>query len=231
MNITIVQGNDCQLPFADVNIVIDVIRAFTVSHLCFLQGVKEIWLAKDTKVAFSLKEKHKDFLLAGEINGLPIENFDLDNSPNNIITHDLTNKTIVQKTTNGVRATLNSLQAKDVIVTGFSNANTTASFIKNHIMPQNPTPTIHLVASHPSSDEDLACAEYINAILKGEDTPTEDTVIKRIKQAEAARKFHDRTQPDFSKEDLDYCTEVRSSSFIMKVNNNHETPKIERYNI
>ena len=85
MNISIFRGNDLTLPWADANVVIDVVRAFTVAHYAFLRGAEEIRLVPDVEAALAVREKQPEVLLAGEIGGLPIEGFDLDNSRRLII--------------------------------------------------------------------------------------------------------------------------------------------------
>ena len=71
--INIYQGNDLTLPDADINVVIDVVRAFTVSHYAFIRGAENIFLVPTVEDALSLKKTHPKSLLAGEINGLPID--------------------------------------------------------------------------------------------------------------------------------------------------------------
>ncbi|MDZ5473956.1 2-phosphosulfolactate phosphatase [Bacillus sp. 31A1R] len=230
MDIQIVQGNEIELENSTVNIVIDVIRAFTVAHHAFLQGVDKILLVKSVEEAFQIKNDHQDYLLAGEIKGLPIEGFQLDNSPYRIQHEEVRRKTLVQRTTNGVKATLNSLNADDVFVTGFSNARTTARYIQKLLRDKKDS-TVHIIASHPTSDDDLACAEYIKGLLEGNENVTPKHVIKRINESEVAKKFFDSTMPEFNSTDLLYCTKEIESSFVMRVNMKNEIPTIERIDV
>lgn len=229
--IQIVQGNNHRLPDAEVHVVIDVIRAFTVAHYAFIRGARRIVLAGSLEEAFRFKRDDPDCLLAGEINGLPIPGFDLDNSPARIAQVDLTGKTLIQKTTNGVEAALNSLNAKHVFVTGFSNAATTAAWIKSRLMSASSELTLHLVASHPTGDDDLACAEYIAGILRGDGRPTAAQTLERIRGSEAAAKFWDPKQPAFFPEDLELCLRERLAGFVMKVITRGGIPVVERENI
>lgn len=73
MTITIVQGNDHSLPFSDIHIVIDVIRAFTVAHYAFLNGAKKILLVQTAEEALKLKESHPDYLLMEKNMGLRLK--------------------------------------------------------------------------------------------------------------------------------------------------------------
>lgn len=229
--IQIVQGNNHRLADAEIHVVIDVIRAFTVAHYAFIQGANRIILAGSLEEAFRFKRDHPDHLLAGEISGLPIPGFDLDNSPARIAQADLSGKTLVQKTTNGVEATLNSLNAKQIFVTGFSNAATTAAWIKSRLMGGRPEPSMHLIASHPSGDDDLACAEYIAGILRGDGQPTAAQTLERIRRSEAAAKFFDPEQPTFWPEDMELCLRECPSDFVMKVAIHDGVPVIEREHV
>ncbi|RLL43731.1 2-phosphosulfolactate phosphatase [Oceanobacillus piezotolerans] len=228
MQVNIYQGRTPSPETADITIVIDVIRAFTVAHYAFLQGAYRIFLAETVEQALLIKEKHPEYLLAGEVGGLPIEGFDLDNSPYHIKGENLKGKTLVQMTTNGVRATLNNLSSEQVFVTGFSNAKQTATFIKDNAKEKS---KVNIIASHPSGDDDLACAEYINSILKGSDTVTIDEIIKRIQDSSVAQKFFDRNEPNFKEEDILLCTKELHSDFVMKVNKLSRFPMIERVNL
>jgi 2-phosphosulfolactate phosphatase len=212
--IRIFRGNDLTLPDADANVVIDVVRAFTVSHYAFLKGAGKILLVPDVEEALAVREEMSGVLLAGEIGGLPIEGFDLDNSPRRFDRSDLQGRTIVQKTTNGVKAALHSLGAPTVLVTGFSNARATAEFLLRSFGGK--TARINLVASHPTGDEDLACAEYIKALLEGE-AMEEDEVRRRIFGSDTAQKFLDPSNPDFDPADIDYCAEPLPAAFVMAV--------------
>ena len=84
MQVNIYQGRAISPQVAEITIVIDVIRAFTVAHYAFLQGASSIYLAETVEQAFQISEKQQELLLAGEVGGLPIEGFDLDNSPYDI---------------------------------------------------------------------------------------------------------------------------------------------------
>lgn len=226
MEINIHQGNCPTLKHAQVNIVIDVIRAFTVAHYAFIHGAKEIWLARTQNEAFLLKENYPDHLLAGEVNGLPIEGFDLDNSPKTIVESNIDGKTLIQKTTNGVTAALNALDAEIVLVTGFTNAKATAEYAREICGPRQSL-LINVVASHPSGDDDLACAQYISALINNEPCSASLTA-ERIRNSAAAEKFFDDAQPEFDKEDIGLCVKELDGTFVMQIKSKGQTPIIER---
>jgi 2-phosphosulfolactate phosphatase len=226
MDVHIYQGNEnLSLKQSDITVVIDVIRAFTTSEVAFSRGVKRILLVKDTQQAFSLKEQHPERLLLGEVNAHPIPGFDFDNSPWRLLHSpaSLEGKTLVQRTTNGVKAVVNNFNANLTLVTGFSNAFVTAKYMRDHF----PEASVNLIASHPSSDEDMACADFIKAILTG-NHPESRAFINRIRSAAAAEKFF-RGADVFLPEDIDLCTrEKRENEFVMVVKMAEEGLVMER---
>ena len=58
-------------------VIIDVFRAFSCEPLFFHFGVKKVILVADPAKAIQLKSQHPEFILAGEINEVPIEGSDL----------------------------------------------------------------------------------------------------------------------------------------------------------
>lgn len=227
IEIRIFQGSDQPYPAADINIVIDVIRAFTVSHVAFLRNVREVFLVNTVAEAFALKAAHPAYLLAGEIAGLPIENFDLDNSPLTFSMADIENKSLVQKTSNGVKATLLALNADTILVTGLSNARRTALHAK-YMAASKPHCVINIIASHAGDDDDLACAEYIQDILLGLNQIKIEAIQSRIRNSRPAQKFFDSEKADFDIRDIDFCTQEVECDFVMEVDKSVPVPRIIR---
>ena len=225
MKLTITQGTTTAYPAADINIVIDVIRAFTVSHVAFLRGAREIFLVNTVEEAFALKAQYPEYLLAGEVAALPITGFDLDNSPHTFSTADLGNKSLVQKTTNGVKGTLLALSAPTVFVTGLSNARKTALHVKRLAMSILNC-RINIIASHPQDDDDLACAEFIQDQLRGDSSIFLEDVQSRIKSARSAKKFFDPQQPEFNEKDIAFCLREVDCDFVMQVDKLSPLPRI-----
>jgi 2-phosphosulfolactate phosphatase len=225
LDLTIIQGSASEYPAADINIVIDVIRAFTVSHIAFLRGAREIFLVNTVEEAFALRDQHCGYLLAGEVAGLPIPGFDLDNSPHTFSEAQLDNKSLVQKTSNGVRATLLALNANTILVTGLSNAKKTALHARK-IASGMPHCKVNIIASHAGDDDDLACAEYVRNFMLGLDTIRLEDVQNRIRMSRPAEKFFDPAQPEFNEKDLAFCTREVACDFVMQVDKSLPLPRI-----
>lgn len=196
MEILISQGHAPPANPGGATVVIDVIRAFTTAHYAFLGGVREIQLVATADEALRRKQIQPELLLAGEIEALPIDGFDFGNSPYEISHADLAGKTLVQRTTNGVIATLAAQHSAVVLVAALVNAAATARWLR-----QQNYQNILLVASHPSGDEDVACAEYLRGLLGGTGITLEEAV-NRTRKASAAQKFLDGRHPRLRADDI-----------------------------
>ena len=198
MEVHIAQGHNPPHNIHGITVVIDVIRAFTTSHHAFRRGLRCIWPVANAEQAFALRDEHlPDALLAGEVDALPIKGFDFGNSPWEIDQADLQDRELILRTTNGVVATLKAQDSKEVLVAGLVNAEATVNYLRQ----QNP-PTVVLVASHPTGDEDVACAEYMRHLLGGEGVSYANA-RERTLNARAAKKFYDGTPPRLRPEDIE----------------------------
>jgi 2-phosphosulfolactate phosphatase len=232
IDINITQGKQ-QLAHADFNIIIDVIRAFTVSHYAFLKEIKEIILTNNIETAITLKKIYTPAITSGEINGYKISEFDYGNSPYDLYEAEISDKTLIQKTTNGVAVTLASLNADNIFITGYSNAKSTIRYIHKMIENMNKDSIkINIIASHPSGDEDIACAEYMKFLFLNNNQKQykrkEEETLYRILESEAAKKFLDSNNKDFTPLDLVLCTINKKSDFAMKIHIENKLIKIKK---
>src|SRR5580698_2421565 len=112
-------------------VVIDVLRATTTMIHALAAGCDAIMpcgeIEEARRIARSLPEGSA--LLAGERQGLPIEGFDLGNSPGDCTPENCSGKTLVMTTTNGTRAILASLEAERVYIASFGNLRATTDEI------------------------------------------------------------------------------------------------------
>ncbi len=110
-----------------VAVVIDVLRATTTMIHALAAGADAIRPCGEVdearQLAASLPEGSA--ILAGERQGLPIEGFDLGNSPAACTPEVCSGRTVVMTTTNGTRAILASLGADRVLVAAFVNRKAT----------------------------------------------------------------------------------------------------------
>jgi 2-phosphosulfolactate phosphatase len=75
---------------------------------------------------------------------------------------------------------------------------------------------IHAGAQENDGDEDLACADYVEALLRGK-APEFEPVVQRVLDSYVARMFHDPARPEFPVADLEYCVDVDRFDYAMRV--------------
>lgn len=199
-------------------IVIDVIRAFTTAAYAFAAGARTITLAGTIEEAFALRERVPGALLAGEVEGLPVNGFDFGNSPGQVYQANLLGKDLIQRTTKGTQGVIRSIQAETILAASFACANATVEFIRR----LNPSVlTFVPTGSEPGGDpmegdEDAALADYLEDLLSGP-SPEPAPYLQRVINAPHAQAFLDPDNPDFPKEDLDLCVRLDAVDFAMPV--------------
>jgi len=110
-------------------VVIDVLRAFTTAAYLFAAGVEDIALVSSIEEAIIIKHSHPDFLLAGEFNSYPIQDFDFGNSPSSFLNVDLHEKHFIQRTTCGTQGVVQSILASDILLASLCCVSATARYI------------------------------------------------------------------------------------------------------
>lgn len=212
MEIKIAQGHNPPHNVDGITVVIDVIRAFTTCHEAFLGGASHVYPVSSPDDAFALRRDYPQGLLVGEVEALPIEGFDYGNSPWEIRHTDVRDRYLIMRTTNGVAATLRARDSRQVLVAALVNARATARYI----LEQAP-PTVVLVASHPTGDEDVACAEYLRTLLGGEGISLQEA-RERTLNAFAARKFLDGRHPRLRPQDIEMAaSDAGENALVMGV--------------
>lgn len=224
MIIEITQGREPPNNPDGITVVIDVIRAFTTAWYAFRGGVQRIWLVGSKDEGFALEKRMPGVPLVGEIEALPIPGFDYGNSPFEISRARLP-ETLIMLTTNGVRATLNARDSRRVLVTSLVNADATVEAIRG--LSTGTDERVVLVASHPTGDEDLACAEYMLGQLGGPGIDLE-TAVERVRHCEAAQKFLKRLHPRLHPEDVHMAADSRGSDGFAIQARFRTAPVIER---
>jgi 2-phosphosulfolactate phosphatase len=148
-----------------VAVIIDVFRAFTCAPLLFSFGIQKSILVSTPEEAFVLKEKNSELLLIGEVGGIPIDGFDLGNSPSEILkkgTVFFDGKTVVQRTSSGVQGVLTALDVADeVLPASYALAKSTARYILSKQPPRVSLVSMG-VALKDIAPEDEWCGRYIS---------------------------------------------------------------------
>jgi 2-phosphosulfolactate phosphatase len=197
-------------------VVIDVIRAFTTAAFAFAAGTEEIILVGTVEEAFALREQSPGALVMGEVRGLPPPGFDFGNSPSTLIGADLTRRRLIQRTSTGTQGVVNSHKADMLLTASFCCAQATVDYIRR-LSPNQVTFVVTGLGPDGRGEEDLACAEYLEALLAGQH-PDPEPYTKRVKECRTSRYiFADPDKPQFPWEDIECCVDVDRFDFAMVV--------------
>ena len=155
-----------------VVIVIDVIRAFTVAAYAFAGGAQRLWLVRTTDEVFTLRQWEPQALLAGEIGGRLIPGFDLNNSPSLMASTNVQGRTIIQRTGAGTQGAVGAINAAHLLICSLANARATAAYARK--LAEANDGLVTLLPTEGSSQylqsigEDTVCADYLEALLRGQ---------------------------------------------------------------
>lgn len=205
---------DCEHE-TDTVIVIDVLRAFTTSAYAFSQGVFEIALASSVEDAFRLKEVFPGALILGEVDGYPVDGFDLGNSPSALNRYDLSGRRLIQRTTTGTQGVIRSKNARYILTTGLCTVDSTLRKLHS-INPCSLTMVQTGVFDGGWGDEDVACADLLEARILGEEIDLEQ-IKHRVIESKSGRHFEDPDHEVFPVADLEAALAIDRFEFSMQV--------------
>ena len=198
-----------------VSVVIDVFRAFTCEPLMFHYGVRNIILESDIEKCLAMKG---DYIRVGEQNEVPIDGFDLTNSPFMIMEKGakyFNFMDVIHRTTSGVRGALNALEnSETVLLASFVNASATAEYIRQ-ISPETVSIVAMGIRSKEKAPEDEYCGDYIESLL----SPTNYDHVRATQEIlahETAQKFLRGDKAYLPKEDPAVCIQRDIFGFAIR---------------
>ena len=166
MRSAVVRGIDGARGAAGDVVIVDVFRAFTTAAFCIAAGAREVVLVSDHEQALALKRVDPRLFLTGEIGGKPIPGFDVGNSPSAIEHLDLEGRRVVQRTSSGTQGVVAAAAAEQIALGSFVIAAATARYLASR--GREVTIVAMGEGQADRSDEDLACASHLAALLRGE---------------------------------------------------------------
>jgi 2-phosphosulfolactate phosphatase len=193
-------------------IVIDVLRAFSTAAYAFGAGAESISLVSGVEEALNLRQQHPGWLVMGEEGGLPPKGFDFGNSPTQIRAQDLRGRHLIQRTSAGTQGVARSLNADVLLVASFVIASATVQYV----LKSEPQELSFVITGGEKNEEDLACAEYLEALFQ-QRAPDPEPFIRRVYESYDAIQHLDPAQPEFPEEDLDFCTRIDIFPFALPV--------------
>ena len=190
-------------------VVIDVLRAFTVSAYALAGGARECRLVRTVAEARALAASTPGAVLCAEEDALPVQGIPISNSPTAIRSEDMSGRILIQRSTAGTQA-VGAVSGSDIFAASLVVAAATAQAC----LLRNPN-TLTLVASadHP---EDHACALYIEALLNGEAADLA-ALLEPLRASERFRRLMEGTWPGFPASDLELALEPDRFDFSMPV--------------
>jgi 2-phosphosulfolactate phosphatase len=195
-----------------VVLIIDVLRAFSTAAYAFSHGAKEIILVSTVEEALGLKSQIPNSMVMGEVGGLPPAGFDFGNSPTQVCGEDLKGLTLVQRTGAGTQGVIRCVNADVMLAASFV---VTGATVKQ-VLKTAPPEVAFVITGGEDNEEDLSCAEYLEALLKGKD-PDKEPFIKRVYDSRDAERHLNPGHPEFPETDLDYCTRINTFDFAMPI--------------
>jgi len=193
-----------------VVVVIDVIRAFSVSAYAFAGGARECLLVPTVEEARALAEETPDAVVSAEVDTLPIEGIAISNSPTQIIQADLRGRALVQRTSAGTPVISAVGVGHDIFAASLVVARATAQAC----LLRKPD-AVTLVASG-DFPEDHACALYMESLINGTpDAATVEELLQPLYASERYPRFAAGDWPGFPKTDLDLALVPDRFDFAM----------------
>jgi len=194
-------------------VVIDVLRAFSVSAYALAGGAAECRLVAEVEEARALADCIEGAVVSAEVEGLPIEGIAISNSPTMVRDADLQGRTLVQRTSSGTQGVVAAAGAERL----FACSLTVASATARAILADDPR-LVTLVATgadrgHP---EDAACAAYVEAVLRGE-RPDLEALLGPLYATERYRRLTGGGWPGFPASDVELSLAADRFDFAMPV--------------
>src|ERR1700694_2166282 len=111
-------------------VVIDVLRAFTVSAYALAGGAAECRLVAEVEEARSLAARLPGAIVSAEVEGLPVPGIAISNSPTMIRDLDLRGRVLVQRSSSGTQCVLAAGRAERLYAAGLVVARATVTAIR-----------------------------------------------------------------------------------------------------
>ena len=201
-------------------VVIDVLRAFSTAAYAFGSGAESITLVSRVEEALELKAAMPGALVMGEVGGINVVAFDFGNSPAEFLKLDLSGKTLIQRTSAGTQGIVRANQAKMLLAASLCCAGATARYLRQ----KAPTSVSFVISGEgpgEQGDEDLACAHYLGALIRGDQVKPE-VFLQRVSHSPAGKNLSGPDLPPPLAHDLELCLQVDRFDFAMVVERENE---------
>jgi len=200
----------------DTVVVVDVLRSFTTAAVALARGATAIYPAAGLAAAAELMGKLENPVSVAAIGGgTPAPGFDHGNSPSALMHADLAGRPVVISTAAGVQGLHRFRRARQLHAASLVCARATVEAIRaagaEHVCFVITGEWIDR-----DGDEDIACADYIEALLRG--TPVApDEFGARVRNSDFGKRFAAGTSPHLPPADLEIAAHADLFDFAMPV--------------
>lgn len=199
---------------AEAVVVIDVLRSFSTAAYALDGGAEGVYPVATIAEALQLRERFGDALLVGALGGgAPVPGFDCGNSPAALANFRLDRRRVIQHTAAGVQGLIRCHGAALLYAASLVCARATA----RALLAARPASVLLITTGEwidRDGDEDAACADYLAALLRGEDPPAAP-FAQRVRDSDFGRRF-DGACSHLPVADLTDCTVVDRFDFAMR---------------
>jgi len=206
---------------ADTVVVIDVLRSFTTAAVALARGASVVHPVDSLAAAVALAAKLPAAISIGAVGGGdPAPGFDYGNSPARLSAARLTGQPVVMSTAAGVQGLQRFRAARSLFAASLVCASATAQAIRSS-GAQEVCFVITGEWVDRDGDEDVACADFIEALLRGE-RPDPAIFSQRVRQSDFGRRFVSGNWPNLPLADLDLCASVDLYDFALPVHREND---------
>ena len=197
-------------------VVIDVLRSFTTAAVALARGAGEVVAVDSVEAARALRERDPAALAAGAIGGgAPAPGLDFGNSPSALQAIDFGGRRLILCTAGGSKGLVACDHAGVLLAASLVCASATAAYLRA-LAPPSVTFVITGLWTDRDGDEDHACADLIEALLRGDDPPREP-FAERVRRSDFGRRFAAGDNPHLPRADLDCCAAVDRYDFALPI--------------
>jgi len=200
----------------DTVVVIDTLRSFTTAAVALARGARAVYPVEGIAAAQALLAELPGAVSIGAVGGGdPIAGFDFGNSPSSLQRADLTGRPVVMTTAAGVRGLQRYRPARRLYAASLVCARATAAAIR----AAGADEVCFVITGEwvdRDGDEDVACADYIEALLSGESCDPA-VFARRVRDSDFGRRFSAGTWPNLPLADLDLAAQADYFDFAMPV--------------
>lgn len=168
------------------------------------------------EAARALRARDPKALAIGAVGGgAPAPGLDIGNSPSLVAALDLSGRRVIQYTAGGTRGLAACDHARVLLAASLVCAGATTALLRA-LAPPSVSLVVTGVWSDRDGDEDHACADLIEALLRGGDPPRAPYAA-RVRDADFGRRFSAGTDPHLPVADLDCCAAVDRFDFALPI--------------